>query len=130
MDQERETSGKSAILIIDDEPSIRDLLRVMLEMDGYAIEAAANGRQALDLLLHIPRPCLILLDLMMPLMNGWQFYDALKADPRFHSIPVVVVTAYSKREIQMPALEILAKPIDYPELQKLCVKYCGPGCPE
>lgn len=115
---------KGLVLVIDDEPSIRDLLRVILEMDGFSVETACNGKEALEKLAKIRRPCMILLDMMMPVMNGWQFYSAKQADARFRDIPTVIVTAYSRHEIEMPPLETLGKPIDFPVLRELSVKYC------
>ncbi|MGZ3694388.1 MAG: response regulator [Bdellovibrionota bacterium] len=118
---------RSTILVVDDHPSIRDMLRMILEMDGFKFEGAANGREALDLLPKIGRPCMILLDLMMPIMNGWQFYSTLKSDIRYRDIPVVVLTAYSSKEIEMPEAEVLDKPIDFPRLRELSRKYCMEG---
>jgi CheY-like chemotaxis protein len=114
----------SLILVVDDDPSIRDLLRLILEMDGFKIETASHGREALELLQRIPRPNMILLDLMMPIMDGWQFHAALKEDPVLRDIPVVVITAYSRHEIEMPSTEILPKPIEFSRLRELTLKYC------
>ena len=63
----------SGILIVDDDPDIRDSLKEVLEDEGYEVNGVANGREALDYLRKSPRPCVILLDLMMPVMDGWQF---------------------------------------------------------
>ncbi len=83
------------ILIIEDEPDLRDTLKELLELEGFHVSAAENGQEGLRLLKEIAQPCLILLDLMMPVMNGWQFLDALKVDHQhvLATIPVVVVSA-------------------------------------
>jgi CheY-like chemotaxis protein/nitrogen-specific signal transduction histidine kinase len=86
-----ETHLRSA-LVVDDEPEMRDLLRRMLESDGWSVETAANGRLGLDVL-QARRPGLILLDLMMPEMDGFQFLDELRKKPEWRDIPVLVVTA-------------------------------------
>lgn len=117
-------SRKCDVLVVDDDPSIRDLLRVMLEMNGYSVQLAPNGREAMQLLSYIDLPSLILLDMMMPVMNGWQFYSATRADPKLQNIPVVIITAYSKEEIEMPPVEILNKPFDFDVFWELVGKYC------
>jgi CheY-like chemotaxis protein len=118
-------SADCVILVVDDHPGIRDLLRMILGLQGIAIEMAANGQEALALLSTIKRPCMILLDLMMPVMNGWEFYSALQGNPSFQGIPVVVMSAYSKEEIDIPPLEVLSKPLDMPYLRSLTEKYCA-----
>jgi putative two-component system response regulator len=115
--------GSVRILVVDDDPAIRDLLRLILEMENFEIEVAPDGQGALSLLERIEKPDLILLDLMMPTMNGWQLYSALQEDARFRDIPVVVMTAYSSHEIEMPPVDILPKPIEFPRLLELVEKY-------
>jgi len=108
----------STILLIDDEASVLEMLKLILEEDGYVIVTAANGCEALNALAKLEEPpAMILLDLMMPEMNGWQFFAALRADPRLRGIPVVVMTAYSRREFDVPDVEILRKPFDIPALR-------------
>jgi len=79
-------------LVVDDEAEARDLLRRLLESDGWLVETAANGRLAIDKL-KVARPGVILLDLMMPEMDGFQFVDELWKQPDWCDIPIVVVTA-------------------------------------
>jgi CheY-like chemotaxis protein len=100
-----------SVLIIDDDPGIRDMLAVALEMEGYVVETAANGREGMDKLALIPKPSLILLDLMMPIMNGYEFLEALKTDPRGDEIPVVLLTAYADQAKKMTANKIIKKPV-------------------
>lgn len=102
------------ILIVDDDPGVRQaLLRVLTEM-GYDVSAVPDGRDAMEWLGRHPRPRLILLDLMMPRMNGWDFREELKNDPELADIPVVVLSAFS--EIRgfgtPPGDPVLPKPLD------------------
>ncbi len=112
------------ILLVDDEPSIRQLMRFMLERDGYVVWDVSNGAEALAALNSMEHPDLILLDLMMPVMNGWIFFETIKADHRFNTIPVVIITAYSRSEIHIPDVECLRKPLDFDAVRKTLTKYC------
>ncbi len=80
------------VLVVDDNDDIRGVEAQALEMGGYRVSTAANGKVALELA-HAHRPNLILLDLMMPVMSGWEFLEALREVPDLASVPVVVVTA-------------------------------------
>ena len=84
---------EKVVLVIEDDFDIRDAIQEILEDQGYSVFTADNGAAALDVLDRIPRPGLVLLDLMMPEMDGHQFLELLRADPRFTSVPVVVVSA-------------------------------------
>jgi two-component system chemotaxis response regulator CheY len=103
------------ILIVDDDIDIRRSLSDFLEDEGYAVTAAPNGRIALDLLRGGVRPAVILLDLMMPGMDGWDFRQAQLEDPALASVPVVVVTAcgFSPEAIrqQFAPAAFVSKPI-------------------
>ena len=91
----RKYAGESHVhsaLVVDDEAAGREILRLRLEGDGWSVAEAANGRLALDALQAGP-PALILLDLMMPEMDGFQFLEELRKEPKWREIPVVVVTA-------------------------------------
>ena len=100
------------IMIIDDDPDLRETLRLLLVENGFGVSEAAGGQEALDLLATGGRPNLILLDLMMPEMTGWQFLDRIR-DTDLGSIPVVIMTA---RPVvgapPPPAKELLRKPFD------------------
>jgi CheY-like chemotaxis protein len=114
------------ILIVDDEKSILELLQMAVEMEGYKVITAVNGKEALEHLQSSVVPCLILLDLMMPIMNGWQFLDAVQADPVLskHNIPIVMVTAFMVEESHPLLKEILHKPISMELLYQTLHKYC------
>jgi CheY-like chemotaxis protein len=80
------------VLIIEDDPDLRETLAELLRLNGYSVQTAANGQDALQSLRGNDLPRLILLDLMMPVMNGWEFRDALAKDPRLAQVPVVVLS--------------------------------------
>jgi CheY-like chemotaxis protein len=87
---------KQRVLVVDDDQDIRDVIQILLEEHGYEVVLAKNGLQALETLCGSPSlPVLILLDLWMPVMNGWQFRERQLADPRIAAIPVVVFSADS-----------------------------------
>jgi CheY-like chemotaxis protein len=114
----------AGILVVDDDPDIRDSLREVLEDEGHQVTCLANGREALDYLKTAnPRPCVILLDLMMPVMDGWQFRREQKADPDIADIPLVVITATGKRPVLIDAAELVMKPLDLNQLFKAIEKY-------
>jgi CheY-like chemotaxis protein len=113
-------TAPATILIVDDESTNRRLLQALLGPEGYVTRSAASGRQALDCIADDP-PDLILLDVMMPGLDGRQVARAVKADPANRHIPIIMVTAQSNREARLAALEagaedFLSKPIDRAEL--------------
>ena len=85
--------ARPAVLVVDDDPDIRLALAEFLIDEGFRVRCAANGREALQALAGDPGDCLILLDLMMPIVNGWQFLDARARDPALARVPVIVITA-------------------------------------
>ena len=117
------------ILLIEDEPDLRETLRELLELIGFQVETAANGREGLLKLETKGNPCLIMLDLMMPVMNGWQFLETLKKDPQHGraEIPVIVVSAaVEMADIQLRyGCRSLSKPVDIDRLLDLAHEHCG-----
>lgn len=99
------------IIVIEDESEMIDLISMILQREGYKVYGASSGLQGLILVEDV-QPDLILLDLMMPDMDGWEVYQRLKADPRTHSVPVIVVTARSQSIDKVLGLSI-AKVDDY-----------------
>ena len=95
---------------------------------GYRCEIAANGRVALDRLHAAPaKYCLVLLDIMMPVMNGWDFLTAHRADASIGAIPVIVVSAAlgaTARAGQTSAVAVLPKPVDASALEAMLQQYC------
>ena len=86
-------SRVSKILIVEDDPSLRSMLRVVFELAGYEVAEAAHGKAALDLLAGPELPDIVTTDLMMPVMTGNEFIRRLRSDSRTASIPIVVVSA-------------------------------------
>jgi two-component system, chemotaxis family, chemotaxis protein CheY len=121
------THDRHPVLVVEDEPDIRDLMVAVLESEGYAVRAAAHGAEALaQLQVGVP-PCVILLDLMMPVMDGWTFCREKQKHPAFAGIPVVVVSAVSKQDPRNPcagAVVHLPKPIEIGALLAAVERLC------
>lgn len=105
---------RGRVLIVDDEPDVLLLCRVNLEFEGYEVDEASNGAEALARVRE-RQPDAILLDVMMPEMDGWQVLETLKADPELADIPVVMLTAKVQESDQMRgwssgAAEYITKP--------------------
>lgn len=117
----------ASILIVEDDQAIRTALIELLEEEGYRAVGAANGREALDYLRRHQHPCLILLDLMMPVMNGWQFRDEQQRDPRLAPIPTVVLSAdgnVAEKAAAIRAAAFLKKPIQLGQLLATVDRFC------
>lgn len=115
-----------SILIIEDDEAIRETLRFAVAMEGFQVLTASNGREGLEILSRQKAPCLILLDLMMPVMNGWEFVLELQKDMRLSSHPIVVVTAFAEKMQGITAHDVIRKPVDLDELFAVIEKYCEP----
>ena len=87
--------SRTSVMIVEDDRDIRECMADALEVEGYSVALAANGREALDQLRDGVFPDLILLDLLMPVMSGWEFRQEQLADPLLSGIPIVVVSASS-----------------------------------
>lgn len=98
------------VLIVDDEADIRESLQDALEDEGYAVVLAANGKEAIQLLPSLPRPCAIVLDIIMPVMSGTDFYKAMRAMPELADIPVLISTSDPSRA--PTGIPILKKPVN------------------
>ena len=115
-----------SVMIVEDDRDTREMLARFLELEGFEVREAANGQVALEALHEHASTCVILLDLMMPVMNGWQFRKAQSSDPEIANIPVVVVTAAGARE-QIPAIDAdawLSKPVDFDRLLQTIDPLC------
>jgi CheY-like chemotaxis protein len=121
------------VLFVEDEAGIRDPLGEALQEDGFEVVAAANGREALELLRNGPRPFAILLDLMMPVMDGWDFRREQLDDPSLRDIPVLIFSAsgFSPETIrlQFGDVELIPKPVPYGQLVEALGRACGPTAP-
>ncbi len=113
-------SDRPTVLVVDDDPTARDLLTTNLKSSGYRLVHAASGEEALNLARTI-RPDAITLDVMMPKPDGWDVLSALKADAELRDIPVIMVTILSDRGIglSLGAVDVLTKPVDRARLTAL-----------
>jgi CheY-like chemotaxis protein len=114
------------ILVVEDDAATRDALAMVLAAEGYSVVGAANGQEALSRLHTAPRPDLILLDLMMPVMDGWQFRREQAQDPALAGIPVVVLSADSnvqQKAASLHAAGYLQKPVDIENLLDAIGRY-------
>ena len=119
-------SSRCPVLVVDDDDAIRDALSMILEDEGYVVETAGNGRDALQYLQAGSRPCLIVLDLKMPIMTGQEFRVEQQRDAVLSTIPVAVISAHivpgTKPEVDADAF--LPKPIDYDDFLETVANYC------
>lgn len=113
----------NSILIVEDNADLRWLYQQALQRGGYNVSLAANGQEAIDHLLSSNnRPCFILLDLMMPVMDGWQFLEKRAQDPSLSTIPVVVCSAAKENLPQ--GIRVLKKPVDISTLLSVAAETC------
>ena len=120
-----ESDGASVVLIVDDDEGIRETVQLALQMENHSTALAAHGGEALDWLGRHGPPCLILLDLMMPFINGWQVIEQLRQDDRLARVPVVVITAFNRDLGSAASLPVLRKPIELSNLLSVANSY---GC--
>lgn len=117
------------ILVVEDDADIVEGVQMLLEAEGYRVGVASNGREAIEALARAdPLPSLILLDLMMPVMNGFEFREAQLADPRIAAVPVVLMTADShvkEKTTRIGAAGALAKPFDIDEVLRVVKRFAG-----
>ena len=117
--RERGPCDAHAILVVDDDEAIRWLLREILSTEGYAVRVAANGQEALTILSGGFRPCLILLDLDMPIMDGWQFCAVHQQRTDLAAVPVAIMSAAQDLRVEQPPCRpaaIFPKPFDLDQL--------------
>jgi CheY-like chemotaxis protein len=113
------------VLVVDDDQDIRDALCELLRDEGYDAVAAGNGQEALAYLGAGRMPCVILLDLMMPVMDGWEFRRRQASDPELSKIPVIVITAAGGlRAASIAAERVLAKPLHLDQVLDALQQYC------
>ena len=116
-----------SVMVIEDEADLRDAMTEVLEDTGYRVVAVADGQEALAFLKNAGfRPCMILLDLMMPVMDGWTFRRHQMEDPGLADIPVVVVTAAGLPEPALAGTEVVSKPLQLDELIDVVAARCPP----
>lgn len=113
------------ILVVDDDDAVRETIVEVLEDARYDVRAARNGREAIDILRSNSRPCLILLDLMMPVMNGWEFVRETAQDPALSDLPICLVTAVAATQ-QLPdgPVAVVRKPLELTDLLNVVQQHC------
>jgi CheY-like chemotaxis protein len=111
------------ILVVEDDAEVREAMAVLLEQSGYRIVAVGNGQEALDVM-RSQMPCLVLLDLMMPVMTGWALHAAMRSDERLRDIPICVVSAVASHS-PPDAVCVLEKPVPVPALLDVVASFCG-----
>jgi len=105
------------VLVVDDEVDIRESLRDALKDEGYDVQLASNGQEALDLLPALPRPCAVILDILMPVMSGAEAFRTIRSTPALADIPILISTSDPSRA---PAnATVMKKPISLDRLLSL-----------
>ena len=115
-------SARGAVLVVDDDAGIRESLLEFLEEEGYEAFGAENGRRALELLEEIESPRLILLDLMMPVMDGWQFLA--ERARRAQRSPVVLLSGLAFIQGAPDVADFLSKPVNFEKLRGCLERFC------
>lgn len=122
----KDLDKKQKILLVDDDVDSTEALAELLSREGYSVACAENGLEALDYLAHSKPPCLIILDLMMPVMSGWEFRQRQTSDPKLKSLPVVIVSATGPTK-GLHANAVLQKPVDFRDLMHVVRENCLPA---
>jgi CheY-like chemotaxis protein len=114
------------ILLVEDDHAIRQMIKDVLEIQGYTVFTAANGAEGIQQLRELAaEPCVVLLDLMMPGTNGWQFLDFQRNNPQFQKIPVVVCSAYRESAKTVHPDAFIEKPVQLPALLGTVRQFCA-----
>ena len=113
------------VLVVDDDSAVRRMILLLLRSDGYETETAKDGVEALALMRQ-RRPCLVLLDISMPMMDGWEFRKQQLEDPALADVPVVCMTGIVHPEDveRILGISCLSKPVDFPSLIRAVEKFC------
>ena len=115
---------KKRILVVDDDEDIRKLLTKFLESEGYDVFTAIHGKDALEQLQSAEPPGLILLDLMMPVMDGWDFVLAMHLDSKLSDIPTILITATPEKAQGIKPDRVVSKPLQLDRLLDLISERC------
>jgi CheY-like chemotaxis protein len=111
------------VLVLEDEDELRESMRDLLEDGGYVVVTARDGQEGLDALADIEHLCLVLLDLLMPRMNGWDFFEAMRARAGYAAVPVVVHSSASGRAPE-GVTRVLTKPLQPERLLATVREFC------
>jgi CheY-like chemotaxis protein len=112
------------VLLVEDEEDLREMIREALELNGYAVVTAREGADALEKIASIENLCLVLLDLLMPGMNGWDFFESMRRRPELASVPVIVHSSAAYNAPQGVA-RVLQKPLGLDRLLSTVQEYCA-----
>jgi len=115
------------LLLVEDDDDVRDAMAASLRDEGYVVAEAENGRLALEWLQRNGAPCLVLLDLWMPVMSGMELREKMVQDPRLAALPLVIVSAAGDgkaRAEEMGAIGFLRKPLDLQDLLATVERFC------
>jgi CheY-like chemotaxis protein len=124
MDTVPESTCRNPILVVEDDTDSRVMLATVLTLQNYRVVTAANGEEGIAMARQ-HRPCIILLDLMMPVMDGWEFRRRQIQDPRIADVPVVVLSALDpSRAVDLAGAAFLKKPLDFDRLLDLVRRFC------
>ena len=122
--------GENAyVLVVDDDPAIRGLVADALRDEGYLVDLAAHGREALEAM-RARRPATVVLDLMMPVMDGFSFMQACHLEQLCDDVPIIVISAVAdalQRVREVPVHACIAKPFDLDELIRTVTRLAGPN---
>jgi CheY-like chemotaxis protein len=112
------------VLVVEDEEELREMMRDALELNGYLVVTAEDGQDALDKISGIEHLCLVILDLLMPVMNGWDFVERMRQRAELTAVPVVV---HSSAPTAPPAgvTRVLQKPMNFDRLLSIVGEYCA-----
>lgn len=112
------------VLVVDDEEGTRDALAQLLRARGYTVAVCKDGQEAVEYLeSHLP-PSLILLDLLMPVMNGWEVRDSMLAHPAWCNIPVAILSAVDEMPKDLKFVAYIGKPLEFGRLFAVVTEYC------
>jgi CheY-like chemotaxis protein len=111
------------VLVVEDDEDLRELMRDALEQNGYAVVAAEDGQDALDKIGGIEKICVVILDLLMPVMNGWEFLRQFRERPEQADVPVVVHTS-APNAAPAGASRVVQKPVLFDRLLSIVREYC------
>jgi CheY-like chemotaxis protein len=129
----RETSPHAhTVLLVEDDPDTRDAMQALLKAHGYAVVCAFDGTEALSLARREPQPCVILLDLTLPRMDGYEFRCQQRADPAIAGIPVVAVSGMddlARRALLLQVPAYVQKPPDIEQLMATLERLCDQSRP-
>jgi CheY-like chemotaxis protein len=115
------------VLLVDDDEDLRDSIAELLRRRGYRVATADDGHAALAIIATTQLPCVVLLDLVMPGMDGWKFLALVQADPVMSSIPIVIASGHAATHAPTGIAGVLHKPFDLQELYEVVARHCGPG---